>query len=166
MRRLIEAEPDLKVCGEAETAREAKSMIREQEPDAVIVDVSLKQGDGLVAHVAQHPPQPCGVVAVGGVVGDYLHRAINAQPSEQRGHLLRRRHRVSAAPAGRLFRGRQVAVKVDVDRPGNMGLQIGPFASPGVGQIEATIEQRPIRMAQSRGQRIDIDQRLVGLSHA
>src|SRR5687767_1042645 len=47
LRRLIEAEPDLEVCGEAETAREAKSMIREQEPDAVIVDVSLKQGDGL-----------------------------------------------------------------------------------------------------------------------
>ena len=47
LRRLIEAEADLEVCGEAETAREAKSLIRELEPDAVIVDVSLKQGDGL-----------------------------------------------------------------------------------------------------------------------
>src|SRR4029434_628664 len=47
LRRMIEAEADLEVCGEAETAREAKSMIRELEPDAVIVDVSLKQGDGL-----------------------------------------------------------------------------------------------------------------------
>ncbi len=47
LRRLIEAESDLEVCGEAETAREAKSLIRELEPDAVIVDVSLKQGDGL-----------------------------------------------------------------------------------------------------------------------
>src|SRR5690242_12264386 len=47
LRRLIEAEPDLEVCGEAETAREAKSMIRDIEPDVVIVDVSLAQGDGL-----------------------------------------------------------------------------------------------------------------------
>src|SRR5689334_25060732 len=47
LRRLIEAEADLEVCGEAETAREAKSLIRELEPDAVIVDVSLNQGDGL-----------------------------------------------------------------------------------------------------------------------
>ena len=30
LRRLIEAESDLEVCGEAETAREAKSMIRER----------------------------------------------------------------------------------------------------------------------------------------
>lgn len=47
LRRLMEAEPDLEVCCEAETAREAKSMIRELKPDAVIVDVSLSQGDGL-----------------------------------------------------------------------------------------------------------------------
>jgi DNA-binding NarL/FixJ family response regulator len=47
LRRLIETEHDLEVCGEAETAREAKSMIRELQPDAVIVDVSLSQGDGL-----------------------------------------------------------------------------------------------------------------------
>ncbi len=47
LRRLIEAEPDLEVCGESESAREAKTAIRDLEPDAVIVDVSLKQGDGL-----------------------------------------------------------------------------------------------------------------------
>lgn len=47
LRRLIESEQDLEVCGEAETAREAKSMIRDLEPDVVIVDVSLAQGDGL-----------------------------------------------------------------------------------------------------------------------
>jgi DNA-binding NarL/FixJ family response regulator len=47
LRRLLETERDLEVCGEAETAREAKSMIRELQPDAVIVDVSLAQGDGL-----------------------------------------------------------------------------------------------------------------------
>jgi len=47
LRRLIEAEADLEVCGETESARDAKSMIRELQPDGVIVDISLAQGDGL-----------------------------------------------------------------------------------------------------------------------
>ncbi len=47
LRRLLDTERDLEVCGEAETAREAKSMIRELQPDVVVVDVSLAQGDGL-----------------------------------------------------------------------------------------------------------------------
>lgn len=58
LRRLLESEPDMEVCGEAETARAAKSMIRELRPDAVIVDVSLAQGDGmeLVKDARAHYP--------------------------------------------------------------------------------------------------------------
>jgi DNA-binding NarL/FixJ family response regulator len=61
LRRLIEQEDDLAVCGEAETTREAKAAIRELKPDVVIVDISLKQGDGIElvkdarAHYAQLP---------------------------------------------------------------------------------------------------------------
>ena len=47
LRRLIEQEPDLVVCGEAETVRDAKSLIRELLPEVVIVDISLRQGDGI-----------------------------------------------------------------------------------------------------------------------
>lgn len=58
LRRLIEQEEDLTVCGEAETTREAKSAIRELKPDVVIVDISLKQGDGieLVKDARAHYP--------------------------------------------------------------------------------------------------------------
>lgn len=58
LRRLIEQEEDLTVCGEAETTREAKSAIRELRPDVVIVDISLKQGDGieLVKDARAHYP--------------------------------------------------------------------------------------------------------------
>jgi len=45
--RMIEASPDLMVCGEAETVADAKRAIRELEPDVVIVDLTLGQGDGL-----------------------------------------------------------------------------------------------------------------------
>ncbi|MGH8217664.1 MAG: response regulator [Steroidobacteraceae bacterium] len=47
LRRMIELEADLTVCGEAQTEREARTAIRELMPDVVIVDISLAQGDGL-----------------------------------------------------------------------------------------------------------------------
>jgi DNA-binding NarL/FixJ family response regulator len=59
LRRLMESEEDLTVCGEVETARDARTAIKELNPDAVIVDISLKQGDGieLVRDVRAHHPQ-------------------------------------------------------------------------------------------------------------
>jgi len=58
LRRLIEQEDDLWVCGEAETARDARAAIKELNPDVVIVDISLKQGDGieLVRDTRAHYP--------------------------------------------------------------------------------------------------------------
>jgi DNA-binding NarL/FixJ family response regulator len=47
LRCLLEGEPGLEVCGEAEGVRDAKALVRELHPDIVIVDISLKQGDGL-----------------------------------------------------------------------------------------------------------------------
>lgn len=47
LRLMINEEPDLMVIGEAQSEREARSAIRELEPDVVIVDLSLAQGDGL-----------------------------------------------------------------------------------------------------------------------
>src|SRR5882757_3264172 len=47
LRRMIESEPDLVVCGDVQTEREARAAIRALAPDVVIVDISLAQGDGL-----------------------------------------------------------------------------------------------------------------------
>jgi len=47
LRRMIESEADLVVCGEVQTEREARAAIRALSPDVVIVDISLEQGDGL-----------------------------------------------------------------------------------------------------------------------
>jgi DNA-binding NarL/FixJ family response regulator len=59
LRRVMENEEDLTVCGEAETARDARTAIKELSPDVVIADISLKQGDGieLVRDVRAHHPQ-------------------------------------------------------------------------------------------------------------
>ncbi|MBP7616146.1 MAG: response regulator transcription factor, partial [Steroidobacteraceae bacterium] len=65
--RMIEASPDLAVCGEVETVADAKHAIRELEPDVVIVDLTLGQGDGLelVRDVrAQRPGLPMLVLSM------------------------------------------------------------------------------------------------------
>ncbi len=47
LRQLIEAEPDLRVCGESDSAREAMSLVETLHPDLVVVDLSLTSGNGL-----------------------------------------------------------------------------------------------------------------------
>src|SRR4030081_543368 len=67
LRRMIEPEPDLVVCGEVQTEREARTAIRALSPDVVIVDISLAQGDGLelVRDVhAQRPDLPMLVLSM------------------------------------------------------------------------------------------------------
>jgi len=67
LRRMIEAESDLVVCGEVQTEREARAAIRTLVPDVVIVDISLAQGDGLelVRDVhAQRPDLPMLVLSM------------------------------------------------------------------------------------------------------
>ncbi len=44
---LIQQQPDLEVCGEAETAPEAFQAIARLKPEVAIVDLSLKSGSGL-----------------------------------------------------------------------------------------------------------------------
>ncbi len=46
VRRLIEKEPGLTVCGEAEDAPEALAIIETTRPDLVVLDLSLKQSSG------------------------------------------------------------------------------------------------------------------------
>jgi DNA-binding NarL/FixJ family response regulator len=45
--QLIEKEPGLRVCGQADNIREAMTMIEQTEPDAAIVDLTLKGSSGL-----------------------------------------------------------------------------------------------------------------------
>lgn len=67
LKRMIESEPDLEVCGEAATESQARRAIRELDPDIVIVDLALQEGDGLelVRDVhAHHPDVPMLVLSM------------------------------------------------------------------------------------------------------
>ena len=44
---IINREPDLTVCGEAEDRHEALEAVQAKRPDLVVVDLTLKQSDGL-----------------------------------------------------------------------------------------------------------------------
>ena len=58
LRRLIGNEAGLVVCAEAETVREARQAVRDHAPDVVVVDLSLKDGDGmdLLKDIRAHHP--------------------------------------------------------------------------------------------------------------
>lgn len=65
--RIIANEPGFAVCGEAESVREARQAVRDLEPDVVVVDLSLKEGDGieLVRELrAHHPALPLLVLSM------------------------------------------------------------------------------------------------------
>jgi two-component system response regulator NreC len=47
LRRLLEAEPDLKVCGEAEDGREVLEVVRLTRPDIVVLDITMPRMGGL-----------------------------------------------------------------------------------------------------------------------
>lgn len=67
LKRMIDAEPDLEVCGEAENEPNARTAVRELDPDIVIVDLSLQDGDGLElvrAVHAHHPETPMLVLSM------------------------------------------------------------------------------------------------------
>ncbi len=67
LRRLIENEADLEVCAEAEGVHEARATIRRHQPDLAVVDISLKDGDGLelVKDLrAQYPTLPVLVLSM------------------------------------------------------------------------------------------------------
>jgi len=67
LRHVIESQADLEVCGEARGQSEGWQAIRDLDPDVVVVDVSLEQGDGidLVREVrAQRPGLPLLVLSM------------------------------------------------------------------------------------------------------
>lgn len=64
---LIESEPDLSVCGEAASGKEALELISVKRPHVVIVDLTLEDGDGLdviKAIKARHPEIPALVLSM------------------------------------------------------------------------------------------------------
>jgi len=59
LRRIVEGQQDLVVCGEAETLDDVRAALDERQADVLICDISSKNGNGidLVRHARAHHPQ-------------------------------------------------------------------------------------------------------------
>ena len=67
MSQLIDRQPDLMVCGQAEDANEALKSVAKLNPDVVVLDLTLKDSDGLevLKNInAQHPTVPVLVLSI------------------------------------------------------------------------------------------------------
>src|SRR5438477_10052205 len=67
MSQLIDRQPDLVVCGQAEDAQEALQCVAELNPDVVVLDLTLKDSDGLevLKNInAQYPTIPVLVLSI------------------------------------------------------------------------------------------------------
>ncbi len=76
----MSTQPDLKVCGEAATEEEALALVREINPDLVLIDISLKSGNGieLVKQIKSRHPAVKMLVVSGFQESLYAERALRA----------------------------------------------------------------------------------------
>ncbi|NUK01900.1 response regulator transcription factor [Streptomyces lunaelactis] len=90
LRVILDAEPDLKVIGEASTGAEAVSVVRELRPDVVLMDVRMPEIDGIRAteHILGTLAEPPRIVVVTTFENDsYVYDALRAGAA---GFLLKR----------------------------------------------------------------------------
>jgi DNA-binding NarL/FixJ family response regulator len=174
LKRLISNEPGLAVCGEAETLREARQAIREQAPDVVVADISLRDGDGidLVKDVrAHHPGLPVLVLSMhdesvyaerllaAGASGYIMKDAASEQFIRALRQVLAGRVYVSEALAPRLGGRQRVSGSGDGDSPvsrlSNRELQILQMIGRGLSsrQIAETLHLS-IKTVEAHRQRI------------
>jgi len=130
LRRMIDLEPDLTVCGEAQGEREARAAIRDLEPDVAIVDISLGQGDGLelVRNVhAQHPALPMLVLSM----HDELIYAERLLAAGARGYIMKQAASEQLLIAlrkvldGEIYMSEAVSAIVGQGRPGSSASAVG-----------------------------------------
>lgn len=130
LRRMIDLEPDLVVCGEAQGEREARAAIRDLEPDVAIVDISLGQGDGLelVRNVhAQHPALPMLVLSM----HDELIYAERLLAAGARGYIMKQAASEQLLVAlrkvldGEIYMSEAVSSIVGQGRPGSSASTVG-----------------------------------------
>jgi len=156
LRRLIDSEGDLEVCAEAGTVRDARRAIREQRPDVVVVDLSLREGDGmeLIKDVrAHHPSLPMLVLSMhdervyaerllaAGANGYIMKQAATGQFINALRRVLEGGVSVSEAVGARMIRrlaAGEATPSVDpIDRLSNRELQILQMIGRGLSTREA-----------------------------
>jgi len=152
--QMLALEPGLAVCGEAEDVAQAKTVTATQRPDLVVVDVSLKSGDGieLVKDLkALYPRLPTVVLSMHDEVL-YAERALRAGAA---GYVMKR------ASTGEVLQAiRQVlagAVYVSADIKNRLLLRLAGAPAPARSPLEL-LSDRELEVYRLTGEGLTLPQ--------
>jgi len=116
LRMLFSVEPDLEVCGEAGTEHDALEGILALRPDLAVVDLSLKEGDGIALIKQLHQHCPALKILVFSM-HDQVHYAAGAFDAGAHGYVLKEEgaervlHAIQAVMRGERYLSDQIAAK-------------------------------------------------------
>jgi DNA-binding NarL/FixJ family response regulator len=133
---LINAEPDLEVCGEADNAPSALDGIRQLAPDLVTVDISLRGANGielLKSIKAGHPTLPLLVLSM----HDEALYALRSLRAGARGYIMKQEALDRVMSAIRLVLGGELYVS-----PSMSGRMIEEFVHGGTGASGSAIADK------------------------
>jgi DNA-binding NarL/FixJ family response regulator len=119
---ILDAELDLKVCGEAGTAAEARDKIPEADPDLVLVDLSLATGSGLelIKNLQNRRPElPLLVVSM----HDEVLYALRCVRAGARGYVMKRRASETLLDAVRQVLDGRIYLSEEMKKRVNQGLE-------------------------------------------
>ena len=118
LRMLLSVQPDLEVCGEAGTEHDALEGILALKPDLVVVDLSLKEGDGMALIKQLHHVRPALKILVF-TMHDQAHYAATAFAAGAHGYVLKEEGAERVIEAIELVRrgGRYLSEQIAVKAP-------------------------------------------------
>ena len=155
IRAIIQLEPDLEVCGEAEDHQSALNAIRALKPDMVLVDISLKNSNGLnlLKDIAHEHPQ---VMTLAVSMHDEYTYAIRCLKAGAKGYIMKQegtekiRDAIRSVLAGKTYLSDEMTQSaVEQFGPGR--------AVPGSSPVEA-LSNRELELFQLTGQGKEISE--------
>ena len=165
LRAVLEGESDLEVVGEAEDGRQAIDLVRDLEPDLVIMDIRMPNLDGLAAtrEITAGTDGPRVLVLTTFELDEYVYEALRAGAA---GFVLKR-----VPPADLIETVRMVATGDSMVYPAATRRLVERFAAPEVGKEQARAiarlsdrEQEVLRLlAQGQSNREMSEQLFVGM---
>ena len=124
---LLSSQPGFEVCGEAATEHEALEGILTRRPDVTVVDLSLKEGDGLALIKQLHQHCPALKILVFSM-HDQVHYAAGAFGAGAHGYVLKEEgaERVIEAIQSILRGERYLSEQIAAKAPG-LAFRTGPY---------------------------------------
>lgn len=126
----ISSEPDLTICGEAEDVNDTLQLVDKQEPDVVILDLSLKTGHGidLVKRLLSRHPTLKILVHSMYEENVYAERALQAGALGYLNKQFSREHLIEAIRTvlmGNTYLSPEMTTRIVNNRVGGRGIEVG-----------------------------------------